>query len=755
MKNSKSLSQKTLKPYSDSFEDILYSYYEQIVDAIKYNKHHDQRRNLLIDFFRRGLSLDPVEFELEHKIKVHEIRGRIDAFFRHLIIEVKTDLEHERNKAKDELIKYFESQSEPNNYVGIVTDGINFEIYIYEDNSVYLIRQFRIDPDNPLSTFLQLDELFYTSRSLTPSSSDIIGRFGLTSTTYNALRRSLTEAFNVVKNNSAVKVKYSEWNSLLSKVYGSEIGDQHLFITHTYLAMLSRAIVALTLFPKKIRDHAMCKGIIDGAFFKQNRFSNLAEPDFFSWPLDTTIEDKIVNDVENLFRCLAIYNFKTLNEDILKELYQKLVDPASRHELGEYYTPDWLAELILDKINYTEGRLLDPSCGSGTFLYAAAKRLKLNSRLKKEDHVQAVVDSIIGIDVHPVAVLMAKANLLLSLRDEILSYKGDIHLQVYMADTLMTGEDSRKNCLAIHVTKKKEAFLIPYTTLNRGAKATDAIIDMLSDFAKRGSKEKEKEIIARKGFKTSLKKELSNDEITFWSHNFTLFLNLEKEGKNTIWAYILKNAYRPSYLRLDKVDFIVGNPPWLAYAFVNNDAYKARIKELVFAHGLLLPSDRKLFTRMDTSTLFYDHCQRDFLKTDGTIAFVMPKTTILPAKQHLRFQSQGFTELLDFESVKPLFNVPCCVVVRRNANLQISEIPITRYFADFKGKRNICLSEAEQSLTKDLLTHNMIQENVDFSPYHPKFYQGATLTPRSFWFVEPVDPQNTNITSAHPESIVS
>ena len=47
-------------------------------------------------------------------------------------------------------------------------------------------------------------------------------------------------------------------------------------------------------------------------------------------------------------------------------LCQELVDPMDRAELGEFYTPDWLAELALEEIGYSKGTLLDPACGSGS-----------------------------------------------------------------------------------------------------------------------------------------------------------------------------------------------------------------------------------------------------------------------------------------------------------------------------------------------------------------------------------------------------
>ena len=94
-----------LTPLSEDFTDLFLSYIDKISAAIKANKHHDQRRALFIDFFRKSFSIDVDEVELEHKIKVASVRGRIDAFYRFVIFEFKTDLERERHDAMSELTK--------------------------------------------------------------------------------------------------------------------------------------------------------------------------------------------------------------------------------------------------------------------------------------------------------------------------------------------------------------------------------------------------------------------------------------------------------------------------------------------------------------------------------------------------------------------------------------------------------------------------------------------------------------------------
>src|SRR5207302_1958483 len=139
-------------------------------------------------------------------------------------------------------------------------------------------------------------------------------------------------------------------------------------------------------------------------------------------------------------------------------------------------------------------KLLDPSCGSGSFLFAAVQRLRANG-MGGADLVQYTVENILGVDVHPVAVLMAKANLLLSLRHEIQELTTDITLRVYMADSLLTEYNAKKNLLNVPVTQK-EVFHMPLETVDK--MPIDTLIDKLSTLAKRGAASPEAAIRATK-----------------------------------------------------------------------------------------------------------------------------------------------------------------------------------------------------------------------------------------------------------------
>lgn len=718
-------------PYSEKFTAALAAYCEQ-TDNYNQSTHHDQRRSLLLNFFRESFGLEATEVELERKIKADEVRGRIDIFWRHLIIEVKTDMERERADARDELKKYFEAQQHPLDYLALVTDGVKFEIYLYESQQtgVKLIGAFELEAGQPLAAFRHLDQVLFTGQRLAPTSGDIVIRFGPHSAVFNASFRQLGARYDAVADDSTVRTKFREWNALLSKVYGSALGDRTLFLKHTYLVLLSRAVVAAALAPEHSRNVKQFRGLVDGEFFRELGIQNLAEPDFFSWALDTSSEAGFCDVVHQLLGSLRVYDFGKLDEDILKELYQGLVDPESRHELGEYYTPDWLAELTLEAIGYQGGKLLDPSCGSGGFLFAAVQRLRA-AGLKGGELVKATVESLVGVDVHPVAVLMSKANLLLSLANDRLGYGKFITLPVYMADTLMTDEDASQGVLRVKVSEA-EAFHIPLGSVTSAE--MDEVIDRLSGLANRSLQSAETEAAAL----AAATKVLSNfkpQEQFFWQQNYSLLRKLERERRNTVWAYILKNAYRPLFLRREKVDYIVGNPPWLSLRYVRDPGYKARIKELTFQHGLLAKTEVKLFTQMDTSTLFFNHCSREFLKPGGTVAFVLPKTVILPAKQHARFQEQGFSQIHDFTNVEPLFNVRTCLVVR-GADARKTKIPRTKWTGKLR-QRNANLADARPCLSaqKDEFTFLLACQSQ--SPYFGRFLNGANLYPRCPIFVSP------------------
>jgi hypothetical protein len=106
--------------------------------------------------------------------------------------------------------------------------------------------------------------------------------------------------------------------------------------------------------------------------------------------------------------------------DLFQPLYEALLPKQARHALGEYYTPVWLAEHVLDELGYDgdpRRRLLDPACGSGVFLLAALHRVRAwharhgaKHSMGEVELVPLVQANIVGCDLNPLAVLTARVN---------------------------------------------------------------------------------------------------------------------------------------------------------------------------------------------------------------------------------------------------------------------------------------------------------------------------------------------------------
>ena len=130
--------------------------------------------------------------------------------------------------------------------------------------------------------------------------------------------------------------------------------------------------------------------------------------------------------------------------DLLKGLYEGLLPKQLRHRLGEYYTPDWLAEHLLDESGFTGEpgtRLLDPACGSGTFLVLAIRRMRRampSDRLPlfRRELLGRILDAVVGFDLNPLAVLAARANYLMAVRD-LLDEGEEVEIPVHLRDAIL------------------------------------------------------------------------------------------------------------------------------------------------------------------------------------------------------------------------------------------------------------------------------------------------------------------------------
>jgi type I restriction-modification system DNA methylase subunit len=247
-------------------------------------------------------------------------------------------------------------------------------------------------------------------KNLTPISVQALREtFGSTSHTYRNIRENLEALWKEVRDEQSIKAKVDSWASTIRTFYGYE-PDISLFLDHTYLNILAKIAVYLK-FEKSPPNRDEIRNIIRGKYFTAKGIANFHEEDFSLWLLSPKIEDESLALFCDLSDALANYDFSKIDEDIFREIYEEIVEREERHKAGEYYTPEWLVQLILnDALALWEKKdipkILDPACGSGTFLYRTIKIL-----LEKGISLRDIIKNVGGIDINPIANYHYKSKL--------------------------------------------------------------------------------------------------------------------------------------------------------------------------------------------------------------------------------------------------------------------------------------------------------------------------------------------------------
>ena len=725
------------------FDEKLTAYIENITKAHTSQSPERQISHLFLSFISDAFGVKYEDIELEHHITMTKVQkhGYVDALFGDLLIEFKRSIKDVPESAVHQLRDYMRDMPELHRYVGMLTDGIRFHTYVLDDaEEAKEVDRFDITKASDETAWLWLDSYLFSRQNIQPTAADIVQRFGISSPTFQLVSQTLRRQLSQVDDRSELDVWRGQWRALLSKVYGSDIADDELFIRHTYLSQFAKllAFAALQGRPDRNGIHLA----VNGEAFHQHGVSNIGENDFFSWVMMDGIRKESLDLLYGLSIELQVYDLSAVRQDLLKQLYQNLVDPETRHDLGEYYTPDWLAQLTLQEIDYRAPQsLLDPACGSGTFLFNAIRRLA-DHGLTGPKLVEFALNNIMGTDVHPLAVTIARVNVLLALTEHFETSNGEneaMPLPVFMADSLMRPLENRsEDAVTIAVDwDKDELFRIPLESASDASKLTKTI-EYMDQFAKIVSDPHQITKVTNlfRSFIQDIYAEMTNPTfIRLWESNLKLLVGLIGEGRNSIWAYILKNLSRPLVLAERGFDVVAGNPPWLAYRYINSAVYQDEVKDLYFYYQLIDRGDVQLFTQMDLSTLFFAHARDRYLKDGGALAFVMPRSVLTGAKQHRPFQRQGMSRILDMQNVKKLFNVPSAVLIYRKDSIVKQNIPTTTYHADLK-KQELPLLEAEPMLRVEEAITQFVDSDIR-SPYHKLFAAGASLIPRNLCFVRP------------------
>lgn len=445
--------------------------------------------------------------------------------------------------------------------------------------------------------------------------------------------------------------------------------------------------------------------IEEGIGFKVYGFKNLVEKDVYSWYLKAW-DHEIKALIKDIVNGLLQFNIATSTlrpeyvRDLLKKLYQNLVPRGIRHDLGEYYTPDWLAELVIEEVNSVAKeygkkpigdpnvRVIDPACGSGTFLVLTIQRIVQNfyeqvrEQPEKEvelgaEYLKKVLHNVVGLDINPLAVLTARINYILALAP-LLQYRSiaglyEIEIPVYMTDSIIAPTMEE---LAQGLTKSKQKTLLDFITVERRPRALifelrllipyeEIVFEIPISLFQKVKDDTSKKVIAEKIFGImekytaqtatppastyvkELKQELNrlNIEVTeeeekALEETYIKILNLREQGRDHIWCTILKNWIAPIWL--GAFDYAIGNPPWVNWENLPQ-SYRNLTKNLWVYYGLFsLEGFETLHGggKKDISMLMSYVITDKMLKPRGILGFLITQTVFKTRKA-----GEGFRRL--------------------------------------------------------------------------------------------------------------
>ena len=584
-----------------------------------------------------------------------------------------------------------------------------------------------------------------------------------------------------VSNSPKVQTFFRQWQILFGEVCGYDIHGQNpkvkkladhyqvphphpaelLFAVHTYYAIFMKMLAAeiVSSFSPlgtstlkklveaststKLRDEL--RNLEQGGIWSQLGIRNFLEGDLFSWYLDAWNED-CANAVRGMTQSLDQFDPTTLSvdpaesRDLLKQLYQQLFPKSVRHDLGEYYTPDWLAELVLDELGYDgnpDKRLLDPACGSGTFLVMALNRVKNwydkhrhECGFGEDELLRKILRNVIGFDLNPLAVMAARTNYLMALRD-LLRHAGNVELPVYLCDSILTPSEHGELFTTGGLGKARQ-LKTSAGDFNIPAEITESQ-DHIGRYADTLESCIRDDYSPKEFLERCQAEALPTTEAKLHRELYSKLQQLDASNQNGIWARIIKNAFAPLFI--GKVDCVAGNPPWINWEHLPED-YRQSTAPLwqqydLFRHKGL---KAKLGGGKDDVSVLMTYVAHDaFLAEGGRLGFVITQSVFKTVGGGEGFRSFEYEtngtkwylsplavhDLSDFQPFEGATNRTAVLIVDKERRSFSYPVPYTAWKKTARGRiaSELQLNEVRAATTRKRLAARPVQKQARTSPW--------------------------------------
>jgi len=373
-------------------------------------------------------------------------------------------------------------------------------------------------------------------------------------------------------------------------------------------------------------------GIIDGisAQISKNIYRPFSkEQEFINQKLlqlYRSVENKL-SDVSpwlDIFVFIKKYNFFNIENEIFGYIYENyLKELYAEEKKGQYFTDPAVVNFMLQQIGFKPKEiekkyktdknsisLIDPACGSGTFLYSAVnqviKAFGNHSEEKSKQIEEIVNNNIFGLDIEEFPLYLAEMNILMR-----------------MLPLIITEKYNNPVDKKIKVLKTNDSIAEFKNT---------ALDNTMHDFKLRGKQ-------FSLGFKTAL-------DLGYKSY-MREESDLEEMKKSL--------EEKPPEIPRRRFDYVIGNPPYVSYNECSQQKVlifelmkqgKASLNNIYGINLHSIPSHRKKYAPKPNFYTFFIALGIALLKDRGKLCYIIPQTILVnPDLNVIRYHLAKFTTI--------------------------------------------------------------------------------------------------------------
>lgn len=407
----------------------------------------------------------------------------------------------------------------------------------------------------------------------------------------------------------------------------------------------------------------------------------------------------------DIFVFIQRYNFANIQSEIFGFIYENYLKQLYHEKLGQYFTAPEVTDFMLEQIGYSGKELenqikkdqisiIDPSCGSGTFLYGAVRNVikiidKNPQGFKKLAGL--VTDNIFGIDVAEFPLYLAEMSIIMRMLPHIVNEKYNNPID-----------------------KKLKIF-----------KTKDTVSEFLD---------------------TQIRNTLTDVNVAMDRNKgqmnlFANSLNLEYESfirdKSDLeeLKQSLENQNEP---RIDRYrfDYVIGNPPYISYNESSSQGIlifkfiKEKLVKLNDIYGVNLhsvPENQKKYRPNPNLYAFFFAVGLALLKDGGKLCYIVPQTLLTAGDLDvLRYHLSKFItieKIITFNSklfinrglkqTQDVTTSSLIIVVKKIPPAKLHECEVLHY-----TKKNVEISECLSDISK---RKNMIISTIRQNELEKKF----------------------------------